>query len=317
MLIGTGCSVPGIMAARTIEHERDRRMTVITTSFIPCGAKLPIIALIAGALFPGSFWVAPSAYLAGIAAVIVSGIILKKTRGFAGDPAPFVMELPAYHMPFPRNVWRHTWHRGKSFVKKAGTIIFVACGLIWFFSSFNWRLEMVDAGSSMLSSVGTVIAPIFAPLGWGDWRSAVATITGLVAKENVVGTFGVLFGAAEVSGDGVEIWESVGAAFTQLSAYSFLMFNLLCAPCFAAIGAIRREMGNWKWTLYAVGYQTLFAYAVALCIYQFGMFWAGNGFTLLTGVAVIVAAALLFLLFRPQRLGRARPGKMQQSSPAA
>jgi ferrous iron transport protein B len=299
ILVGTGCAVPGIMAARTIENEKDRMMTVIVTPFIPCGAKLPIIALIAGALFPDSTWVGPSAYFVGIGAIIISGIILKKTKLFAGDPAPFVMELPAYHIPGLKGVLIHMWDRGKSFVKKAGTIIFVACGLIWFLSSFNWSLEMVDAGESMLASVGGVLAPLFAPLGWGDWKAAVAAVTGLVAKENVVGTFAVLYGLAEVAEDGAEIWPLLAADFTRVSAYSFLVFNLLCAPCFAAIGAIKREMGSWKWTLIAIGYQTGFAYAVAFIVYQLGSAWLlGTGVNFGTVLAAALLAAMLWLLFR-------------------
>ncbi len=266
MLIGTGCGVPGVMASRTIENEKDRKMTIMTTTFIPCGAKLPIIALIAGALFPESSWVGPSAYFIGIGAVIFSGILLKKTALFAGDSAPFVMELPPYHIPAVKGVLIHMWDRGKSFVKKAGTVIFVACGIIWFLQSFNWSLQMVDASESILASIGNIIAPLFAPLGWGNWKAAVAAVTGLVAKENVVGTFGVLYGMNEVAEDGIEIWTNLQSAFTQVSAYSFLAFNLLCAPCFAAIGAIKREMGNWKWTLIAVGYQTGLAYIVSLLI---------------------------------------------------
>ena len=300
ILIGTGCGVPGIMASRTIENDRDRKMTIITTTFIPCGAKLPIIALIAGALFADSWWVAPSAYFVGIAAIIVSGILLKKTRPFAGNPAPFVMELPAYRVPGVKGVLIHMWDRGKSFVIKAGTIIFIACGLIWFTSSFNWSFEMVDAGESMLAGIGSVFAPLFAPLGWGDWKSTVATITGLVAKEGVVGTFGVLYGIGEVAENGVEIWANLQAAFTALSAYSFLVFNLLCAPCFAAVGAIRREMGSFKWTMFAVGYQTGFAYFVALSIYQMGMLFAGNGFTALSAITIVLIAGFLYLLLRPQ-----------------
>ena len=298
MLIGTGCSVPGIMASRTIENERDRKMTIITTSFIPCSAKLPIIALIVGALFPQSAWIAPSAYFIGVAAIIISGIILKKTSGFAGDAAPFVMELPAYHIPGAKGVFIHMWDRGKSFVKKAGTVIFLACGFVWFLSSFNWSFEMVDAPESMLATIGAIISPVFSPLGWGDWKAAVATITGLIAKENVVGTFGILFGFAEVAEDGSEIWPQLQTAFTQLSAFSFLLFNLLCAPCFAAIGAIRREMGNAKWTLIAIGYQTGFAYVVSLIIYQLGMLFTGNGSIIGAAAAAVLLAAVLYLLLR-------------------
>lgn len=293
MLIGTGCGVPGVMASRTIENEKDRKMTIMTTTFIPCGAKLPIIALIAGALFPGSSWVGPSAYFLGIGAIVFSGIILKKTSLFAGEPAPFVMELPPYHVPGLKGVMIHMWDRGKSFAKKAGTIIFVACGLIWFLQSFNWSLEMVDAGESILASIGGTIAPLFAPLGFGDWRAAVATVTGLVAKENVVGTFGVLYGMTEVAENGSEIWGSLQLSFTQVSAYSFLAFNLLCAPCFAAIGAIKREMGSWKWTMIAVGYQTGLAYLVAFLINLIGnaVVYGKN-----TIPAVIVSAALVAVL---------------------
>ncbi len=301
MLIGTGCSVPGIMASRTIENESDRKMTIITTSFVPCSAKLPIIALIAGALFPNSIWVAPSAYFIGVTAIIVSGIILKKTSGFAGEPAPFVMELPPYHVPGVKGVLTHMWDRGKSFVKKAGTIIFLASGVIWFLSTFNWSMEMVDTSKSMLSYLGTAIAPIFIPLGWGHWEAAVATITGLIAKENVVGTFGILYGFAEVAEDGAEIWPVLQQSFTQLSAFSFLVFNLLCAPCFAAIGAIKREMGNTKWTLIAVGYQTIFAYVISIIVYQLGMLFLGNGFSIGSAVALILLAILGYLLFRPYK----------------
>ncbi|ABS42762.1 ferrous iron transport protein B [Clostridium botulinum] len=301
MLIGTGCGVPGIMASRTIENESDRKMTIITTTFMPCSAKLPIIALIAGALFPGAAWVAPSAYFLGIGAIICSGIILKKTKAFAGEPAPFVMELPKYHVPGIKGVLIHMWDRAKSFVKKAGTIIFLACGLIWFLGSFNWSLAMVETPDSMLASMGKAIAPIFNPLGWGDWKAAVATISGLIAKENVVGTFGILYGAGEVAEDGVEIWKTLHGSFTQLSAYSFLIFNLLCAPCFAAIGAIKREMGNKKWTWIAVGYQTGLAYGVALTFYQLGLLFTGKGFGIGTLVALVLLAWFLYMLFRPQK----------------
>lgn len=302
MLIGTGCGVPGIMASRTIENEKDRKMTIMTTTFIPCGAKLPIIALIAGALFPNSSWVAPSAYFVGIAAIIFSGIILKKTALFAGEPAPFVMELPPYHIPALKGVLIHMWDRGKSFAKKAGTIIFVACGVIWFLQSFNWSLEMVDAPESILASIGNVIAPIFKPLGWGDWKAAVAAVTGLVAKENVVGTFGVLYGFSEVAEDGVEVWANLQAAFTQVSAYSFLVFNLLCAPCFAAIGAIKREMGNWRWTLIAVGYQTGLAYIVSLLINLIGnaIFYGANPIPAII-VSAIVIAVIVFIFIRANK----------------
>ncbi|MEM1483258.1 ferrous iron transport protein B [Oscillospiraceae bacterium PP1C4] len=299
ILVGTGCAVPGIMASRTIENDKDRKMTIIVTCFIPCGAKLPIIALIAGALFPDSTWVGPSAYFVGIAAIIVSGIILKKTKMFAGDPAPFVMELPQYHIPRLKGVLIHMWERGKSFVQKAGTVIFVACGVIWFLNSFNWSMQMVDAGDSMLAAIGGLIAPIFAPLGWGDWRAAVAAVTGLLAKETVVGTFGVLYGIAEVAEDGAEIWPNMQTLFTQVSAYSFLVFNLLCAPCFAAIGAIKREMGGWKWTWIAVGFQTGLAYAIAFIINQLGsVLLLGTGFGFGAILSLVLIAALLWLLFR-------------------
>lgn len=296
MLIGTGCSVPGIMASRTIENDADRKMTIITTSFIPCGAKLPIIALIAGALFGGEWWVAPSAYFIGIVAVVISGIILKKTKAFAGDLSPFVMELPSYHLPNVKNVLKNTWDRGWSFIKKAGTVIFLSCGLIWFFSNFDHTFKMVSSESSMLASFGRFIAPVFAPLGFGGWEPTVATLTGLIAKENVVSSLGVLFGFGEVSESGAEIWSIMQSHFTTYAAYSFLVFNLLCAPCVAAIGAIKREMNSFKWTVFAIGYQTLFAYAIALIVYQFGALFAGNSFTLLTGVAFLILFGLIYML---------------------
>lgn len=301
MLVGTGCSVPGIMASRTIENERDRKMTIITTSFIPCSAKLPVIALIAGALFHKSWWVGPSAYFIGVAAVVISGIILKKTKGFAGEPAPFVMELPAYHVPGVKGVLIHMWDRGWSFIKKAGTIIFLSSGLIWFLSTFNFSMQMVEKGDSMLATIGNAIAPIFAPLGFGNWKATVATFTGLIAKENIVNTFGILFGVAEVSENGDEIWANIAQNFTAVSAYSFLVFNLLCAPCFAAIGAIKREMGNAKWTLYAVGYQTIFAYVMALIVNQLGLLFTGNGFTFGTVIAIIFVGLIGYLLFRKNK----------------
>ena len=305
MLIGTGCGVPGIMASRTIENDRDRKMTIITTTFIPCGAKLPIIALIAGALFDGASWVAPSAYFVGIAAIICSGIILKKTKMFAGDPAPFVMELPAYHMPTVGNVLRSMWERGWSFIKKAGTVILLSTIFIWFTSSFgivDGKFGMTeDLSDGFLAGIGRMFAWIFIPLGWGDWQAAVAAVTGLVAKENVVGTFGILFGFAEVAEDGSEIWGTLASSMTGIAAYSFLVFNLLCAPCFAAIGAIKREMNNAKWTWFAIGYQCAFAYGVSLCIYQFGTLLAGGGFGVGTVAAVLVLAGFLYLLFRPHR----------------
>ncbi len=307
MLIGTGCGVPGVMASRTIENDRDRKMTIMTTTFIPCGAKLPIIALIAGAVFDGASWVAPSAYFVGIAAIICSGIILKKTKMFAGDPAPFVMELPAYHMPTAGSVLRSMWERGWSFIKKAGSIILLSTILVWFTSFFGWvdgefrMLEAMELDHSILASVGNAFAWIFTPLGWGDWRSAVAAITGLVAKENVVGTFGILYGVEEVAEDGVEIWGSLSAGMGAVAAYSFLVFNLLCAPCFAAMGAIKREMNNTKWFLYAIGYQCLLAYVVSLCIYQIGTLVTGGGFGVFTIVALALMAGFVYLLIRPYK----------------
>jgi len=301
LLIGTGCGVPGIMASRTIENDRDRKVTIMTTTFIPCSAKLPIIALISGALFGGTWWVAPSAYFIGIAAIICSGIILKKTKMFAGDVAPFVMELPAYHWPTVLNILRSMWERGWSFIKKAGTIILLATIFVWFASNFGWGKNgfgMVDMDKSVLAIAGGVIAPIFSPLGWGSWQAAVAALTGLIAKENVVGTFGILYGFAETEGDGAEIWILLAASFTMLSAYSFLVFNLLCAPCVAAMGAIKREMNNMKWFWAAIGYQCAFAYIVSLCIYQFGMLFTGY-FGIGTIMAFLLTAGFLYLLFRP------------------
>ena len=305
MLIGTGCGVPGIMASRTIENERDRRMTIMTTTFIPCGAKLPIIALIAGAMFHNAGWVAASAYFVGIAAIILSGIMLKKTRMFAGDPAPFVMELPAYHWPTVGNLLHSMWERGWSFIKKAGTIILLATILVWFTSNFGWadgRFGMVDMNDSILAAIGNAICIVFAPLGWGHWQGAVATVTGLIAKENVVGTFGVLFGGFdEVAENGWEIWINMRAAFTPLAAYSFLVFNLLCAPCFAAIGAIRREMNNGKWTAFAIAYQCGFAYVVSFIIYQLGSLFTGSGNILGAVIAVALIAGIVYLLVRPYK----------------
>ncbi len=307
MLIGSGCGVPGVMASRTIENDRDRKMTIMTTTFIPCGAKLPIIALIAGAFFDGSAWVATSAYFVGVAAIVCSGIILKKTKMFAGEPAPFVMELPAYHMPTVTNVLRSMWERGWSFIKKAGTIILLSTIVLWFLMSFGWSdggfgmLEAEQLDNSILASVGSVIAPLFTPLGWGDWKMAVAAVTGLIAKENVVGTFGILFGFAEVAEDGAEIWGQLAGSMTGVAAYSFLVFNLLCAPCFAAIGAIKREMNSGKWTWFAIGYQTILAYAVSLCVYQIGTAITGGGFGIGTVVAVLVVIGFLYLLFRPYK----------------
>ncbi len=302
MLIGTGCGIPGVMASRTIENERDRRMTIMTTTFIPCGAKVPFIGMIAGALFGGSAWVSTSAYFIGMAAIIVSGIILKKTKMFAGDPAPFVMELPAYHWPTLGNVLRSMWERGWSFIKKAGTIILLSTIFVWFTSRFGWldgsfgMLEEDQIGSSILAKIGNAIAWIFAPLGWGNWQATVASITGLVAKENIVGTLGVLYGGGEGT-----VYDAIGAAFTGISGYSFLVFNLLCAPCFAAIGAIKREMNNAKWTWFAIGYQCGFAYLIALMINQFGGWAVGAGSIIGTIVAVIVLAGLLYMLFRPYK----------------
>ena len=305
MLIGTGCGVPGVMASRTIENDRDRKMTIMTTTFIPCGAKLPIIALIAGALFDGASWVAPSAYFVGIAAIVCSGILLKKTKMFAGDPAPFVMELPAYHMPTVINVLRSMWERGWSFMKKAGTIILLSTILVWFATYFGWvdgqfrMLGDLEMDHSILAGIGNLFAWIFLPLGWGDWRAAVAAITGLVAKENVVGTFGILYGFAEVSEEGEEIWGTLAGTYTTAAAYSFLVFNLLCAPCFAAIGAIKREMNNAKWTWFAIGYQCLLAYCVSLCVYQIGTFLTTGAFGIGLIVALLIVAGFVWLLVRP------------------
>ena len=307
MLIGTGCGVPGVMASRKIENDRDRKMTIMTTTFIPCGAKLPIIALIAGALFGGASWVAPSAYFVGIAAIICSGIILKKTKMFSGEPAPFVMELPAYHMPTVSNVLRSMWERGWSFIKKAGTVILLSTIVVWFTSYFGWvdgqfrMLEDLELDHSILARVGSAVAWIFAPLGWGNWKSAVAAITGLVAKENVVGTFGILYGFSEVAEDGTEIWGSLAGSMTAVAAYSFLVFNLLCAPCFAAMGAIKREMNNAKWFWFAIGYQTLLAYVVSLCVYQIGTLITAGTFGIGTIVAFILVAGFVYLLVRPYK----------------
>ena len=307
MLIGTGCGVPGVMASRTIENDRDRKMTIMTTTFIPCGAKLPIIALIAGALFDGAAWVAPSAYFVGIAAIICSGIILKKTKMFAGDPAPFVMELPAYHLPTVGNVLRSTWERGWSFIKKAGTIILLSTIFVWFATYFGFvdgqfrMLDDMEIDHSILAAIGNAIAWIFTPLGWGNWKSAVAAITGLVAKENVVGTFGILYGFGEVAEDGAEIWGSLAGSMTQIAAYSFLVFNLLCAPCFAAMGAIKREMNNAKWFWFAIGYQTLLAYVVSLCVYQIGTLITAGTMGIGTIAAFLLVIGFIYLLFRPYK----------------
>ena len=302
MLIGTGCGIPGIMASRTIENERDRRMTIMTTTFIPCGAKVPFIGMIAGALFGGSAWVSTSAYFIGMAAIIISGIMLKKTRMFAGDPAPFVMELPAYHWPTLGNVLRSMWERGWSFIKKAGTIILLSTIFVWFTTYFGWvdgtfrMLDESEIDSSILAAIGGAIAWIFAPLGWGNWQATVASITGLVAKENIVGTLGILYGG----GDG-SVYDAMAAAFTGITGYSFLVFNLLCAPCFAAIGAIKREMNNAKWTWFAIGYQCGFAYVIALMINQFGSLFTGSANVLGVIVAVILLAGLIYMLVRPYK----------------
>ena len=305
MLIGSGCGVPAIMASRTIENAPDRRMTIMTTTMIPCSAKMPIIALVAGAYFGGEWWVAPSAYFVGIAAIIISGIILKKTKLFAGDPAPFIMELPAYHMPTLSNIARSVWERASSFIKKAGTVILLSTILVWFLSGFGYvdgEIAMVeDLNDGFLSYIGEKVAWIFAPLGWGDWKAAVAAFTGLIAKENLVGTFGILYGLAEAAEDGEEFWGTFAKDFSTLSAYSFLIFNLLCAPCVAAMGAIRREMNNGKWTLFAIGYQCGFAYAVSLIFYQFGMFLTTGVFTIGTAFAAVIFAILLYLLLRPAK----------------
>ena len=302
MLIGTGCGIPGIMASRTIENERDRRMTIMTTTFIPCGAKVPFIGMIAGALFGGSAWVSTSAYFIGMAAIIISGIMLKKTKMFAGDPAPFVMELPAYHWPTLGNVLRSMWERGWSFIKKAGTIILLSTIFVWFTSRFGWldgqfgMLEEEQISASILAKIGNAIAWIFAPLGWGNWQATVASITGLVAKENIVGTLGVLY-----SGGAGTVYDAIAAAFTGITGYSFLVFNLLCAPCFAAIGAIKREMNSPKWTWFAIGYQCGFAYAVALMINQFGGLFTGNANIIGVIAAAIVLAAIIYMLVRPYK----------------
>lgn len=306
MLIGTGCGIPGIMASRTIENERDRRMTIMTTTFIPCSAKLPIIALIAGAFFGNSGWVAASAYFVGMAAIIVSGIILKKTKIFAGDPAPFVMELPAYHLPTVKNILRSVWERAYSFIKKAGTIILLSTIALWFLQSYGFTETGFgavgdDLDNSILGYIGRAVSWIFIPLGWNHWQAGVAAITGLIAKENVVATFGTLYGFAEVAKNGEEIWGTLATSFTAVAAYGFLVFNLLCAPCFAAIGAIKREMNQARWTWFAIGYQTIFAYAVTLCIYQIGTFVTGGTFTVWTVIAFATAAIFIYLLLRPEK----------------
>ena len=302
ILIGTGCGIPGIMASRTIENERDRRMTIMTTTFIPCGAKIPFIAMIAGAIFGGSPWVSTGAYFIGMAAIIISGIMLKKTKPFAGEPAPFVMELPAYHWPTLGNVLRSMWERGWSFIKKAGTIILLSTIVLWFLSRFGWvdgtfrMLAEEEIGSSMLAAVGGAISWIFAPLGWGNWQAAVASITGLIAKENIVGTMGVLYGGGEMT-----VYATLATVFTGISGFSFLVFNLLCAPCFAAIGAIRREMNSAKWTWFAIAYQCGFAYVIALCINQIGGAFTGNLNVIGLIISVLLIAGMLFMLFKPYK----------------
>ncbi len=311
MLIGTGCGVPGIMASRTIENDRDRKMTIMTTTFIPCGAKVPFIAMIAGAIFGGSAWVATSAYFVGMAAIIVSGIMLKKTKMFAGDPAPFVMELPAYHLPTVGNVLRSMWERGWSFIKKAGTIILLSTILVWFTTYFGFvdgKFQMLSdeqLDMSILAAIGGVLAPLFKPLGWGNWQAAVASITGLVAKENIVGTMGILYG-----GTGT-VYANLAEAFTAVTGYSFLVFNLLCAPCFAAIGAIKREMNNAKWTWFAIGYQCGFAYVVALMVNQFGNLFTGNGNVVGVIAAVIALAAIVYMLVKPYKEAQTFNGKVK------
>ena len=302
MLIGTGCGIPGIMASRTIENERDRRMTIMTTTFIPCGAKVPFIAMVAGAIFGGAAWVATSAYFVGMAAIIISGIMLKKTKMFSGDPAPFVMELPAYHWPTVGNVLRSMWERGWSFIKKAGTIILLSTIFVWFTTYFGWAedgfrmLSEEEIDCSILAHIGSLIAWIFAPLGWGNWKAAVASITGLVAKENIVGTLGILYGGGDET-----VYQALGTVFTQISGYSFLVFNLLCAPCFAAIGAIKREMNNSKWTWFAIGYQCGFAYLCALMVNQFGKAFTGD-LSIIGLIAAIAALAfIIYMLFRPYK----------------
>lgn len=311
MLIGSGCGVPGVMASRTIENDRDRKMTIMTTTFVPCGAKLPIIALIAGAFFDNAGWISWSAYFVGVAAIVCSGIILKKTKMFAGDPAPFVMELPAYHWPTVGNVLRSVWERGWSFIKKAGTIILLSTIILWFLMSFGWvdggfgMLEAEQLNDSILAKIGGAIAWMFAPLGWTQagegWKMAVAAVSGLIAKENVVATFGLLFGFAEVAEDGAEIWGSLAQVMTPVAAYGFLVFNLLCAPCFAAMGAIKREMNNAKWFWFAIGYQCGLAYVVSLCIYQIGTLFTTGAFGVGTVVAFLLVAAFIYLLIRPYK----------------
>jgi ferrous iron transport protein B len=299
MLISSGCGVPGIMATRTMENERDRKMTIMLTTFIPCSAKLPIIALIGAAIFNGASWVAPAAYFLGMAMIIICGIILKKTKLLSGDPAPFVMELPQYHIPSLKGVLMHMWERSKAFISKAGTIIFASCIVVWFLQSFNWSLALVDTEDSILASLGNFIAPIFKPLGFGNWQSTVATITGLVAKENVVGTLGILFGVADATENNPTLAVSIAGMFTAASAFAFVAFNMICAPCFAAIGAIRREMGSWKWTFITLGFQTFTAYLLALIINQVGNFLLGSGSLIGAIISVIIVVAVISIVTLP------------------
>lgn len=313
MLISSGCGVPGIMSTRTMENERDRKMTIMLTTFIPCSAKLPVIALIASAFFDDATWVAPSAYFLGIIMIVSCGIILKKTRLFSGDPSPFVMELPQYHIPGLKSVMIHMWDRVTAFMKKAATIILVSCSAVWFLQTFNWSFEMVDADNSILASIGNVVAPIFAPLGFGNWQSAVATVTGLVAKENLVGTFGVLYGIDGASETDPALISNIGVMFTAASGFAFMAFNLLCAPCFAAIGAIRREMGNWKWTFITLGFQTGTAYIVALVINQVGNYILGTGSLIGAVVSVIIAVGVVAIVILTGRNTKEKEVKGQLS----
>lgn len=321
MLIGTGCGVPGIMASRTIENDADRKMTVMTTTFVPCNAKLTIIALLAGALFNGAWWVAPSAYFVGILAIICSGIMLKKTKMFAGDPAPFVMELPAYHLPTVSNVLRSMWERGWSFIKKAGTVILLCTIFVWFTSNFgivNGHFAMVDdLSQGFLSMFGRAVAWIFIPLGWGEWKAVVATLAGLVAKESVVGTFGILYGFAQVADDGSQIWGTLAHSFTAVSGYSFLVFNLLCAPCIAAMGAIKREMNNAKWTWVSIGYQTFLAYGASLCVYQLGTWITTGKFGVGTIVAIVLVVLFLYQMFKPYKVSKTMTVKVKAGASSA
>lgn len=313
MLISSGCGVPGIMSARTMENDRDRKMTIMLTTFIPCSAKLPIIALIASALFNGASWVAPAAYFLGITMVIVCGVILKKTKLFAGDASPFVMELPQYHIPSLKGVLMHMWDRGKAFAYKAGTILFVACAIIWFLQSFNWSFEMVDAGDSILASIGNVIAPIFAPLGFGSWQAAVSSVTGLAAKENLVGTFGVLYGVADATESDPTLIGTVSGLFTPASGFAFMAFNMLCAPCFAAMATVRREMGTWRWTWITLGFQTFTAYIVALIINQVGSFILGTGSLIGAVTSIAITAAIIAIVILTGRSSKEKEVNGQPS----